>query len=68
MRFDVWLIDSVTAIMTLIEKDLAEGDALEWWNEWNKNHRNCVCVLAPSDVEIPESFKTINTNRIRERL
>jgi hypothetical protein len=53
ISYDLWLIDTLTEKMLLIEREVDEADAIDWFREWNKRHRECVCVMAPVAINMP---------------
>ncbi|MDZ4852562.1 MAG: hypothetical protein SGI77_25005 [Pirellulaceae bacterium] len=60
MKYDIWLIDSITSLITIIEEDLERDEAVEWWDEWNERHHDCICVMAPGDIKMPELIHAVS--------
>lgn len=60
LAYNLWLIDSLTEKMLLIEKGVGEHDAIDWFHDWNKRHQDCICVLAPVGIKMPRKIKTLS--------
>jgi hypothetical protein len=56
-KYDIWLIDSITALLYKVETGIEEEDAIEWLKEWNRNHRDCICIMALQEIAIPTTIQ-----------
>lgn len=55
--YDVWLIDTITELLTKVDEELEEHEAIDWWREWNRTPQSCICVVAPRCVEMPQKLR-----------
>lgn len=59
-RYDIWLLNSITELLHKVESGIEEEEAIEWLKAWNQDHRDCVCILALQQIEIPTTIRLAN--------